>query len=137
MFQHLFAVVAGTRPFDVVLDEAGDLLGTPHQGLVPVRERARAGPRQYVQGAHAPGLIGRRPAQEGGDGLDRVGAELGVGSHEADPAPFRQVAVVGAQPLDEVDHLAGAPGPEAQPGDEPFGEPAPYRTYASSARAAD
>lgn len=121
MFQSLVGVVAGTRPLDVVRDEAGDFLGAPQQGLVRVRKRARAGPRQYVQGAHAPNLIGRRPAQKGGDGLDRVAAELGVGSHEADAASFGQVAVVGAHPLDEVDHLPGAPGPEAQPGDEPLG----------------
>ncbi len=121
VFQSLVGLVTGTRLLDVVRDEADDLLGAPHQCLVRVGKRARAGPGQYVQGADAPGLIGRRPAQKGGDGLDRVRAELGVRSHEADPALFGQVAVVGAQPLDEVDHLAGAPGPEAQPGDEPFG----------------
>lgn len=109
--------------FPVVLQEAGECLGTAQEGLLRVGPGSGVGLRQHLQFAHVLRPFGRHLAQEGSDRLGRVGAALGIDADEAHLPAFGEAAVVGAQPLDEVEHLLGAPGPEPQAGDQARGVP--------------
>lgn len=84
-----------------------------------------------------PGPSGRRPAQEGGDGLDGVGAALGVRADEADPALLGQVAVGGAQPLARSTTSRVRQVQKPSRATSRSGLPVPCRTYASSGWPAD
>lgn len=83
---------------------------------------------QWLQFAYVLRLLRGHLVQVGGECFEGVGAALGVHADEAHLPVLGQIAVVGAQPLDEVEHLLGAPSPKSQAGMRRVGSPVPWRT---------